>query len=199
MKKVMNLIKKIKNFLLLHKMAVVGVFILIALFLCCPSSNKIGIVDKKRVYAEAKVFQVIHDEQKNFEKEWKEQAIEQREKLEKADRELAKKKSRMKKAVFEKEVAALKEKILNFQNQQMAKLDLIRYQTAQITKQIEKTMNPMIEQVAKKRKLDFVLDSSKVLYYEKIVDITDEVIKRLDESFQSGQLPSAQISLSEGE
>ena len=75
MKKVVDLTKKIKNFLLLHKMAVAGVFVLIVLFLCCSSSNKIGIVDKKRVYAEAKVFQVIHDDQQNFEKEWKEQAF----------------------------------------------------------------------------------------------------------------------------
>lgn len=199
MKKVMNLVKKTKNFLLLHKMAVAGVFVLIALFLCCSSSAKIGIVDKKRVYAEAKVFQVIHNEHKGFENEWKEQALEQKEKLEKADKELAKKKSRMRKAQFEKEVASLKEKILDFQEQQMAKWELIRYQTAQVMTQVEETMAPIIEKIAKKRKLDFVLDSSRVLYYTKTVDLTDEVIKQLDESFKSGQLSGLQISLSEGE
>ena len=101
------------------------------------------------------------------------------------------------KAQFEKEVASLKEKILDFQEQQMAKWELIRYQTAQVMTQVEETMAPIIEKIAKKRKLDFVLDSSRVLYYTKTVDLTDEVIKQLDESFKSGQLSGLQISLSE--
>ena len=152
-----------------------------------------------KVYANAQVFQAIRSEQTTVEDEWKAQALAQKQELEAADKALSKKKARMRKAKFDKEVAALKARILDFQNQQMAKLDLIRYQAGQITSRVEEVMKPMIAMVAQEKKLVFVLSASNVLYHSKAVDITSDVIDQLDTAFQAGQLPDLQISLSEGE
>ena len=200
MKKIMAFLKNKKISLPLHTIVIVSGVFLLLLFVCCSSHiTNIAVVNMNRVYAEAKVFQNIHDEQQAFENEWKEQALAEKEKLEKADKELSRKKSRMRKAQFEKEASALKAKILDFQNQQMAKLDLIRYQAGQVSAQVETTMKPIIAEIAEKKNLDFVLSVSNAFYFSKSVDITEEVIKRLDKAFEAGKLPSLQISLSEGE
>ena len=178
---------------------VIVFFVFGAMFFCCSRSSKIGIVDMSRVYAEAEIFKAIHNDQVTFKTEWKEQALAQKEELEQADKALSRKKSRMKKVQFEKEAAALKEKILDFQNQQMAKLDLIRYRAGQIMAQVEATMKPIIASVADDENIELVLPVSNVLYHAKTVDITQDVIKQLDKAFHSGKLPSLEISLSEGE
>ena len=198
MKKIWNFLKNKKISLPLHTI-VIAVCVLLLMFSCSFHTSKIAVVNMNRVYAEAKVFQNSRNDQEIFENEWKEQALVEKEKLEKADKELSRKKSRMRKAQFEKEAAALKTKILDFQNQQMAKLDLIRYQASLVTTQVETTMKPIIAKIAENKKLDFVLSVSNTFYYSESVDITEDVIKQLDKAFKAGKLPALQISLNEGE
>ena len=187
------------KYLLNKKHIIVGIIFAFILFGCFfEKSPKIGIVNMTQVYEKAIVFKAIHEQQIAFEEEWKKEALAQKELLEKEDKVLSKKKARLKKAKFEKEVKALKERILDFQNQQMAKLDLIRHQTAQIQRQVSETMKPLIAQVAKSKDFVFVLSSSEVLYHNNTVDITDDVIQVLDEAYKAGNLPKIQISFEEG-
>ena len=181
------------------KHIIVGIIFAFILFGCLfEKSPQIGIVNVTQVYEKAAVFKAIHEQQIAFEDEWKKEALAQKELLEKEDSVLSKKKARLKRAKFEKEVKALKERILDFQNQQMAKLDLIRHQTAQIQRQVSETMKPLIAQVAKSKDFVFVLSSSEVLYNNDTVDITADVIHLLDEVYKAGKLPKIQISLQEG-
>lgn len=187
------------KYLLNKKHIIVGIIFAFILFGCFfEKSPKIGIVNMTQVYEKAIVFKAIHEQQIAFEDKWKKEALAQKELLEKEDKVLSKKKARLKKAKFEKEVKALKERILDFQNQQMAKLDLIRHQTAQIQRQVSETMKPLIAQVAKSKDFVFVLSSSEVLYHNNTVDITDDVIQVLDEAYKAGNLPKIQISFEEG-
>ena len=163
--------KKYSNFLLrflfVKKHIIVGGLFLAVFLLFClwPAKDQIGIVDMNKVYQQAQVFKNIHAQQQSFETKWREEALAQKEKLEQEDKALSKKKARLKKSKFEKEVKALQERILDFQNQQMAKLDFIRYQAAQIQQQVSETMKPLIENVAIDKKLVFVLPASNVLYH----------------------------------
>ncbi|MBE6449750.1 MAG: OmpH family outer membrane protein [Alphaproteobacteria bacterium] len=181
------------------KHIIVGCFsLLILCFLYFRDKQSFGMVDMAYVYEHAQVFKAIREQQNSFETLWKENAIEEKEKLVEEDKALSKKKARMKKIAFEKEVNKLKERILNFQNQQMARLDLIRYQTSQVQQQVVQTIQPMIKQIAQESNLDFVFSSSNALYYSDAVDITTELIDDLDEAFEDGQLPNIQINFEEG-
>ena len=175
-----------------------GVFAFALLFLLWPASQQVGIVDMNKVYQQAIVFKTIHEQQQDFEAKWKEEALAQKELLEQEDKALSKKKASLKKSKFEAEVKALQERILDFQNQQMAKLDFIRYQAAQIQHQISETMKPLIENVAIDENLVLVLSASDVLYHNNTVDITNDVIKALDKAYNAGELPDLQISFKEG-
>ena len=177
---------------------VVCVFICLSVFICWPDKNKVGIIDLTKIYENALVFKAIHDQQVSFEESWKKEALAEKEKLEKDDIELSRKKGRLKKSKFEKEAKALKERILDFQNQQMAKLDLIRYQTSLIQQRVSEKIRPIIADVSVRKNLIFVLPVSEVLYHNNTVDITDEVIKSLDDAYNEGDLPDLEISLQEG-
>lgn len=181
------------------KHIIVGCLVsLVLCFLCFKDKQSFGIVDMTYIYEHAQVFKAIREQQNSFETLWKENAIEEKEKLVEEDKALSKKKARMKKTAFEKEVKALKERILNFQNQQMARLDLIRYQSAQIQQQVAQTIQPMISQIAQEKDLSFVFPASNALYYSDVVDITSDLIKTLDKAFEKGLLPSLQINFEEG-
>ena len=188
-----------KKAMLIKKHIIVG--ILFAFVLICwivPEKIQIGIVDMAKIYQQAVVFKTIHEQQRSIEEKWKEDALLQKEKLAQEDQALSKKKAKLKKSKFEAEVKILQEKILDFQNQQMAKLDFIRYQTAQIQQKVSETMKPLIADVADAKNLALVLSSSDVLYHNNTVDITKDVIKVLDKAYKNGDLPDLQISFEEG-
>ena len=161
--------------------------------------DSVGVVDLTRVYQQSKAFAQIRQEQTELEDMWRLEAANQKSKLEAEDKELSQKKRRLKKAVFDRKVADLKLRILDFQNQQMARLDLIRYRVAQIMQSLEKQTQPLLAQVAENKKLRLVVPLSATLYSQRAIDITDDVIAALDEAFANGQLTGLQIVLDEGE
>ncbi len=161
--------------------------------------DSVGVVDLTRVYQQSKAFAQIRQEQTELEDMWRLEAANQKSKLEAEDKELSRKKRRLKKVVFDRKVADLKLRILDFQNQQMARLDLIRYRVAQIMQSLEKQTQPLLAQVAQNRKLRLVVPLSATLYSQRAIDITDDVIVALDEAFANGQLTGLQIVLDEGE
>ena len=150
-------------------------------FLCCPNV-KVGVVSMSRVYQKAVVFQNIRQQQQSYEEKWRQEAMAQKEALEKEDKELSIQKRRLKKVAFDKKVATLKTKILDFQNTQIARLGLIRENTRRIMAQVEKQSEPILQQIAKERDLDVVLTDTNVAYASDRVDITDDLIEKLNET-----------------
>ena len=149
--------------------------------LFCPNV-KVGVVSMPRVYQEAAVFQNIRQQQQSYEEKWRQEAMAQREALEKEDKDLSIQKRRLKKAAFDKKVAALKAKILDFQNTQMARLGMIRENVRHIMSEVEKQSEPLLRQIAQKRHLDLVLTDNNIVYASDRVDITNDLIERLNET-----------------
>ena len=196
-KKVANVLSSLSAHRFLLAIVLLVVFVMGVMLPRQPDS--VGVVDLTRVYQQSKAFAQIRQEQTELEDMWRLEAANQKSKLEAEDKELSRKKRRLKKAVFDRKVADLKLRILDFQNQQMARLDLIRYRVAQIMQSLEKQTQPLLAQVAQNRKLRLVVPLSATLYSQRAIDITDDVIVALDEAFANGQLTGLQIVLDEGE
>lgn len=156
------------------------VFLLCLLGMFYPSKVKIGVVSMPRVYQEAVVFQSIRQQQQAYEEKWRQEAIYQKEALEKEDKNLTLQKRNLKKATFDKKVAALKTKILDFQNTQVARLGLIRENTRRIIQETQKQSEPILKQLAKKHNIDLVLTDANVIFMAEKVDITDDLIEELN-------------------
>lgn len=167
-----------------------GIFILFSLtFFVFRNTGvqpaKIGLVDMTRVYQEAKVFQELRTAQQKDEVNWKEAALQEKEKLEKEDKALSFQKRRLKKIVFERKAADLRARIIDFQNAQMAKLNLIKENNALLMHQVEEKTLPLLEIVAQKRGLDLIITHTPVLYANKTIDVTDDLILELDRQMTS--------------
>jgi Skp family chaperone for outer membrane proteins len=67
-----------------------------------------------------------------------------------------------------------------------------------IQQRVSEKIRPIIADVSVRKNLIFVLPVSEVLYHNNTVDITDEVIKSLDDAYNEGDLPDLEISLQEG-
>ena len=159
---------------------VIFFFCLLGMFF--PSRVRIGVVSMPRVYQEATVFQSIRQQQQAYEEKWRQEAIVKKEALEREDRNLSLQKKNLKKAVFDKRVAALNAKILEFQNTQVARLGLIRENTRHILQETQKQSEPILKQLAKKHNIDVVLTDANVIFVADRVDITDDLIKELNKT-----------------
>ena len=88
---------------------------------------------------------------------------------------------------FDKKVSALEQQV------QKTKEKLGK-QFSLLTEQVEATLNQVIEEIVKEYGFNLVLnmtiqETRSILYYEKTLDITTEVIKRLDKKLPNLKLP----------
>ncbi len=166
-------------------MLIVVVFALLVVFQEPPiEPAKIGVVDMKRVYQEAFVYYDIRVQQQEQEEKWRQEAWTERQILEKKDIQLSKLKRKLKKAVFDKKANELKNQILDFQNRQMAQLNLISMASKEILEKVEKQGSVVAQKVAFKKGLDLVLIQEGVLYVHKNIDITDDFVVELNRTMQ---------------
>lgn len=178
------LIEKKKAFPM--SMAVLGaVFILLLVARCSAiTPPKIGVVDMPRVYQQAAIYHDIKEKQAALQEKWRVEALEEKKALEEKDLKLSRSKKRMKKAVFDKQAAELRAKILDFQNRQMARLNLIVVAQREMMAQVEAHSAQIAERVAKKKGLDLIWTQSETLYANKKIDITDDFVVELDENMK---------------
>ena len=170
-----------------RRIRIITVAISVTFFFCLlgifyPSKVKIGVVSMSRVYQEAVVYQSIRQQQQVYEEKWRQEALARKEALEKEDEKLSHQKRNLKKAAFDKKVSALNEKILDFQNTQVARLELIRENTRRIMQETQKQSEPILKQLAKKYDLDLVLTDTNVIFMAEKVDITNDLIEELNKT-----------------
>lgn len=96
------------------------------------------------------------------------------------DQALVKQKDSADKAAFEKKVKDFRAKAATEQRQVQEKKAQLEKAFAGALEEIQKTVNDIVKQVATEKKLNLVVSASQVLYTDPALDITDEVLSRLD-------------------
>ena len=84
------------------------------------------------------------------------------------------------KAAFEAKVKAFREKAAKEQRAWQDKKVALNKSTAEALDTIQKSLIDIVKQVAAEKKLNLVISSAQVLHSDASLDITDEVLKRLD-------------------
>lgn len=156
--------------------------------LATPASAQlqgVGVVNIQKIMKDSKaavsVRQQLQTKQKQFQSE-----LDTKEKaLQKEDQELAKQRANLSQEAFNQKVEVFRKKALTARQE-------IQNKRAQLDKgfsgalgQIQNNTVQVIAQVAKEKKLSLVISGSQVLYGETSLDITAEVLKRLDSKLPS--------------
>ena len=144
------------------------------------ADTSIGIVNAAKIMQDSKaatsVRAQLQAKQKSFQAE-----LDAKEKdLLAEDQSLVKQKDKVEKDAFDKKVKAFREKAAGAQRQvQEKKAQLDKAFTASL-EEIQKSLVEIVKQIAAEKKLNLVIASSQVFYGDASLDITDEVLKRLD-------------------
>lgn len=101
------------------------------------------------------------------------------------DQALVKQKDSADKAAFEKKVKDFRAKAANEQRDVQAKKAQLDKAFAGALDEIQKTVLDIVKQVAAEKKLNLVVSASAALYVDPSLDITDEVLSRLDSKLPS--------------
>ena len=111
------------------------------------------------------------------------------EELRKMDKDLATQRSLISPEAFEKRRKEFKNKVTDIQKKvQERKIKLDRAFAASINT-LQEAVNGIIEKIADKKELALVIPTSQILYADKSMDITKEVMKKLDK-----KLPKVKVT-----
>jgi len=178
---------KIKNILPDTKgeWLVLGGLILGALFIVSiggHSHQAVGVVDVNRLREMAEPYKEIEREKEKYTVLWRMKFQAEQEILDEEDKKLAlaQKKKSMKKKAFKRALDDLQKKSLALQKKYQKEAAKIMMATNSAQKQIDELAMAEIENVAREKGYDIIL-MHQVLYASETVDVTDDLIEKLNE------------------
>ena len=148
--------------------------------LAADAPTAIGIVNVAKIMQDSKAANSVRSQLQTKQKSFQAELDAKEKDLLAEDQSLVKQKDKVDKDAFDTKVKAFKEKAADAQRQvQEKKASLDKAFTAALD-EIQKNVLDITKQVANEKKLNLVVSSAQVLYGDPSLDITDEVLKRLD-------------------
>ena len=139
-----------------------------------------AVVDYQRVLQEAAASKSIAEQMDVRRKAYQDEIAEQEQRLFEAERELSKQRS-----VLSEEAVNAKQKELETEVQAVRELTQKRRQqleqvSAEAVSKVERALFEVLTTLAEERGLNVVLPASQVLFFARQIDLTDEVLAKLD-------------------
>lgn len=147
-----------------------------------PPARDIGVlvVDMQRIQRDAAAAKSVRAQSAAMRDKLKETVGERARAISREETELAELRERMNAAEFRVRVREFEERVFanrNFAQQESAKLQAV---LAQASTRLRREIAPILAQLLRERGAQLMLDKSQVLLNADTLDVTDEVLKRLD-------------------
>ncbi len=151
-------------------------------------SSEVYFIDMKKILNESKAGKKAQDFlKKKFESENKKFAKEA-ETLKKEESDLIAKKKLVSNEEYKKSLISLRDKSKNYQNKKrQASNDWVRKKN-EARARLLKALNPILQKYMKENNITIIIDKKNVLLAEKNYDLTEKVLKILDNEVQSIEL-----------
>jgi len=180
------------SFRLLHAVVVAGVFCFAAPAFAEESlANvplKILVVDIPNVLSRSKAAQDIQKQLEEQRRSYQSQIASQEEKLRSAQVELDRQRGVLSADAFEKKQQEFRDQIASVQKGVQEKKGTLEGVFNQSMGELRKAVVTVVAEIAKERKATLVLANQQVVLVEKTLDITDEVLEKLNKSNPSGSI-----------
>lgn len=153
-------------------------------------ASSLGVVDIQEIMRSSLAAKSIRDQIDGMRENFQSKISKEEEELRGLDQELANQRSVVSPEAFEKRRKEFKDKVTDVQKRvQERKIKLDQAFAASINT-LQEAVNRIIEDLAAKKDLSLVVPTSQILYAQKSLDITPEVMTRLDK-----ELPNVKVSL----
>lgn len=150
----------------------------------------VGIINIEKIMKESKAAQSIRTQLQDKQKGFQADLDSKQKQLQAEDQSLVKQKNTLSKDAFEKKVKDFQAKAAGAEREiQTKKAALDKAFTAAL-KEVQDKVIGISKEIADAKDMDLVVSSSQVLYGKPSLDITDDVLKKLDAS-----LPSVQVKI----
>ncbi len=148
----------------------------------------IGIVNVAKIMQESKAASSVRSQLQSKQKSFQSELDSKEKALLAEDQGLVKEKDTASKEDFEKKVKTFREKAATAQREVAQKKAQLDKAFTMALEEVQKNVLDVTKQVAAEKKLPLVVSSAQVLYSDDSLDITNEVLKRLD-----SKLPSVSV------
>ncbi len=152
----------------------------------------VAIVNIKQILADAKSAKYVAEQVEKKRKEFQEKVSKEEDALRKEDEELAKQRSVLAAEAYEKKAAELKNKIADFQNRVQTRRSKLENGYTKALSEIQEAVLEITKDLAKEKGFIVALPKSLVLYAVDELEISDEILKRLDK-----KLPKVDVNFKE--
>jgi outer membrane protein len=147
-----------------------------------------AVIDYQRVLREAKAAKSIREQIEARRKLYQDQIAKEEQKLNDADKELAKQRAVLSAEAFNGKRQEFQKKVGTVQRMVQERRRTLDQVSSSALNQVRNAMIEIVSDLSEERGFNLVLPSSAVLLFSPQIDLTQEVIKRLD-----GKLPSVKV------
>ena len=144
------------------------------------ADSNLGVVNVAKIMQDSKAATSVRNQLQAKQKAFQSELDSTEKDLLAEDQGLVKQKDKVEKDAFDKKVKAFREKDATAQRQVQEKKGQLDKAFAASLEEIQKNVLDIVKQVSAEKKLTLVVSSAQVLYGDPSLDITDEVLKRLD-------------------
>lgn len=144
------------------------------------AETNVGVVNIAKILKDSKAATSVRSQLQAKQKSFQAELDAKEKSLFAEDQALVKQKDSTDKAAFEKKVKDFREKAATEQRAVQGKKAALDKSFAVALEEIQKNVLDIVKQVAAEKKLNLIVSSAQVLYGDESLDITGEVLKRLD-------------------
>lgn len=152
------------------------------------AEQKYVVVNVQKIMQQATAASAARDQLKAKQKQFQDEVSKQESALQKEDQELAKQRTVLSQEAFQEKVKAFREKAAGVQRDVQGKRAALTKAFDSAITTIQQNVTGIIASMAKEKGFDVAIPASQVLYYDPSLDVTDEVLSRLNK-----QLPSMTV------
>jgi len=144
------------------------------------AETTIGVVNIAKIMKDAKAAISVREQLQAKQKAFQAELDSKEKELLAEDQSLVKQKDSPDKATFDKKVKSFREKAAVAQRQVQEKKAQLDKAFSGSLEEIQQAVIGVVKEVAEEKKMTLAVSSAQVLYNDPTLDITDEVLKRLD-------------------
>lgn len=146
---------------------------------------KIAIVNIQKIMRDSKAATSVRDQLKNKQSSFQTELDNKEKELQKEDQELVKQRANLAQDAFNQKVNSFRQKANQARQEIQNKRAQLDKGFSSALTQIQNTTIGIITEIAKEKNIDLVLTGSTVLYANQEMDITEEVLSRLNKKVPS--------------
>ncbi|TQV79393.1 OmpH family outer membrane protein [Denitrobaculum tricleocarpae] len=152
----------------------------------------IGVLDTQKVLRDSIAMRSLSQQIEARRNSFQEELRKQEDALRAADQELARQRSILSPEAFAEKRSQLEQQVSSLQRQVQTRRKELDRVYGEAVKQVQGALVSIAQKIASERQLDLVLPKTAVVLVRNDMEITDEVVKRLNETLTEVTVPSVQ-------